>query len=326
MFQHEYLPYLSNFYTRPEFNSYHDHFTQRVSERASVKRHGDLPKWQSYLDALPKITPGSIQLNSDAIRIGTENDLSPEASKVLTEALFNLSPWRKGPYQLFGTLIDTEWRSDWKWLRVQPHISKLANRRVLDVGCGTGYHCWRMLGDGADYVLGIDPSMRFAMQYNAIQHYANDKRFDFLPIGIEDMPSGLSIFDTVFSMGVLYHRRSPLDHIIELKNLLSGGGELVLETLIVDEIDGGILTPKERYAQMRNVWSITTVEKTLALLKEAGFKNARCVDQNITSLDEQRRTHWMSFHSLRDFLDPSDISKTIEGYPAPKRGLFIATK
>jgi tRNA (mo5U34)-methyltransferase len=34
----------------------------------------------------------------------------------------------------------------------------------------------------------------------------------------------------------------------------------------------------------------------------------------------------MDFHSLKDFLDPNDTSKTIEGYPAPKRGLFIATK
>jgi len=153
-----------------------------------------------------------------------------------------------------------------------------------------------------------------------------DPRFDFLPIGIEDMPEGLAIFDTVFSMGVLYHRRNPINHIIELKNLLREGGEIVLETLIVDQAEGGILTPSERYAQMRNVWSITTVEKTLSLLTKAGFKDVRCVDENVTSLGEQRRTEWMSFHSLREFLDPDDISKTIEGYPAPKRGIFVATK
>ena len=127
-------------------------------------------------------------------------------------------------------------------------------------------------------------------------------------------------------MGVLYHRRNPINHLYELKQLLQNGGELVLETLIIDEIEGGTLTPESRYAQMRNVWSIMTVEKILNLLEEAGFKNIRCADQNVTSLDEQRQTPWMQFHSLKQFLDPNDISKTIEGYPAPKRGLFIATK
>lgn len=321
-----YLPNLANFYARPEFAEFRDHFAARIAERANPKRHGDLPKWQGFIDDLPSATPSAITLDTDTIQIGQKSDLNATQAEQLYAALHSLSPWRKGPYDLFGTFIDTEWRSDWKWQRVKPHISDLENRRVLDVGCGTGYHCWRMLGDGADYVLGIDPSMRFVMQYNAVQKYTQDQRFDFLPIGIEDMPRPLNVFDTVFSMGVLYHRRNPINHLIELKELLRDGGEIVLETLIVDQANGGILTPNDRYAQMRNVWSITTVEKTLSLLAEAGFSKARCVDQTITSLDEQRRTDWMRFHSLKEFLDPDEQNKTIEGYPAPKRGIFIAQK
>ncbi len=321
-----FLPHVERFFARPEFQAHHSHFAERIAERANPQRHGDLPKWQTFLDALPSIEADQIRLDQDAIQIGNTDKLDATQRKQLHDALFGLKPWRKGPYQVFDTFIDTEWRSDWKWQRVMPHISSLTGRKVLDVGCGTGYHCWRMLGDGADYVLGIDPSARFLMQYNAIQKYAQDSRFDFLPIGIEDMPTNLSVFDTVFSMGVLYHRRNPINHILELKGLLKDGGEIVLETLIVDEANGGILQPEERYAQMRNVWSITTVEKTLSLLNEAGFKNARCVDQNTTSLEEQRSTDWMQFHSLKEFLDPNDITKTIEGYPAPKRGIFIAQK
>jgi len=148
--------------------------------------------------------------------------------------------------------------------------SKQLHQKILDVGCGSGYHCWRMLGDGANYVLGIDPSMRFLLQHMAIQKYAKNPNFDLLPIGIEDMPNSMPVFDSVFSMGVLYHRRNPINHILELKNLLSKGGELILETLIVDEIDGGVFTPDGRYAQMRNVWSIMTVEKIKQLMNEAG--------------------------------------------------------
>ena len=320
----DYLPHLENFLSNSLFHQYLDHFKERILERASPQRHGDLPTWQSCLDRLPEIATSRALLDRPAITFETDNPIENDLQTELFEALFDLKPWRKGPYSVFGVDIDTEWRSDWKWDRVQPYIAPLNGKTVLDVGCGTGYHCWRMLGDGAHYVLGIDPSMRFVMQYNAIQKYAKNAQFDFLPIGIEDMPESIPIFDTVFSMGVLYHRRNPKNHILELKNLLAPNGQLVLETLIVDEAADGLFRPEGRYAQMRNVWSITTVPFTLGLLKEAGFSNARCVDQNVTSLEEQRQTDWMQFHSLKEFLSADDISKTVEGHPAPKRGIFIA--
>lgn len=316
----------SAFLNRPEFHTWRAQFERALVERVDPKRHGDLVKWLEVVERLPLATASSRNLSADTIQIGAPEDLNAHDAQQLHDALFDLKPWRKGPFQVFNTFIDTEWRSDWKWQRVSPHISNLQGRKVLDVGCGTGYHCWRMLGDGAEYVLGIDPSMRFLVQYLAIQKYLNEARFDFLPIGIEDMPNDMPLFDSVFSMGVLYHRRNPINHLFELKNLMSDDSELVLETLIIDDYDGGVLTPDDRYAQMRNVWSIMTVDKILNLLDQAGYKNSRCVDQNVTSLDEQRRTQWMQFHSLKEFLNPDDISKTIEGYPAPKRGLFIANK
>jgi len=318
--------HFNSFFERPEFAQWQPIFESAIASRNTPQRHGDLPKWIELLNQLPNICPSQILLNQDTITIGSGKDLDQKNSLLLRDTLMALSPWRKGPYNLFGTLIDTEWRSDWKWQRVSPHLSDLRGKKVLDVGCGTGYHCWRMLGDGADYVMGIDPSMRFIVQHQAIQKYAQNPCFDFLPIGIEDMPEDMPFFDSVFSMGVLYHRRNPINHLYELKNLLKPNGELVLETLIVDDADNGILTPDSRYAQMRNVWSIMTIEKIQLLLDEAGFRNIRCVDQNITSLGEQRQTEWMQFHSLEQFLDPRDISKTIEGYPAPKRGIFIADK
>ena len=320
---------LGQFLSRLDLSNWQNHFREAIAKRTNPKRHGDLAAWLETLSKLPTVTPSLIDLNHESITIGRSSDLTSNQQLQLEENLKALAPWRKGPYNIFGIHIDTEWRSDWKWQRVLPHINDLSKRKVLDVGCGTGYHCWRMLGAGAEYVMGIDPSMRFLVQHMAINHYANESRFNFVPIGIEDMPTKMTFFDTVFSMGVLYHRRNPINHLIELSGLLNDTGQLVLETLIVDDVEGlvdGTLQPKDRYAQMRNVWSVMTVEKTLQLLTEAGFKNVRCVDQNITSTEEQRRTNWMQYHSLREFLDPYDISKTIEGYPAPKRGIFIADK
>lgn len=316
----------NSFFARPEFAAWHDIFKHALAQRVDPKRHGDLPSWLNILASLPEIDTDYFALNSDTVTIGSPNSISELEASRLYDGLFALKPWRKGPYQLFDSFIDTEWRSDWKWQRVSPHLSTLNQKRVLDVGCGSGYHCWRMLGDGANYVLGIDPSMRFLVQHLAIQKYARNPNFDLLPIGIEDMPKDMPLFDSVFSMGVLYHRRQPVEHLLELKSLLINGGELILETLIIDDVESGIFTPRNRYAQMRNVWSIMTVDKILQQLGQAGFVDAICVDQNTTSLDEQRRTEWMQFHSLREFLDPDDLTKTIEGYPAPKRGLFIAKK
>lgn len=139
--------------------------------------------------------------------------------------LRTMMPWRKGPFSLYGIDIDTEWHSDWKWDRVLPHISPLAGRTILDVGCGSGYHLWRMVGAGAHLAVGIDPMQLFLCQFEAVRKLlGGDQRAHLLPLGIEQLPE-LAAFDTVFSMGVLYHRRSPLDHLYQLKNqLVSEGG------------------------------------------------------------------------------------------------------
>jgi tRNA (mo5U34)-methyltransferase len=291
-----------------------------------AKGHGDIPRWQTALDSLP-----SPQIVSRDI----VNQVAASGDCLDTHhaALMEFHPWRKGPYSLHGTEIDTEWRSDWKWERVAPHISNLAGRRVLDVGCGNGYHGWRMLGAGAKQVVGIDPTMLFVMQFRAVRKLLGfDERcaLDVLPLGIEALPRDSKAFDSVFSMGVLYHRRSPLSHLIELRDLLAPGGELILETLVVDGELGYSLLPQgaggNRYAQMRNIWFLPSIPTLELWLSRAGFDNIRTVDDTFTSTSEQRSSDWMTFKSLPDFLDPADSSKTIEGYPAPRRATLVAQR
>ena len=185
---------------------------------------------------------------------------------------------------------------------------------------------WRMLGEGADFVVGIDPTQLFLCQFEAVRKLlGNDQRAHLIPVGIEQMPE-LNAFDTVFSMGVLYHRRSPLDHLWQLKNQLVSGGELVLESLVIEGDEFQCLIPGERYAQMRNVYFIPSAKMLKVWLEKCGFKDVRIVDENVTSLEEQRKTDWMVTDSLEAFLDPLDHTKTVEGYPAPKRAILIATK
>ncbi|MDX2506131.1 MAG: tRNA 5-methoxyuridine(34)/uridine 5-oxyacetic acid(34) synthase CmoB [Gammaproteobacteria bacterium] len=285
--------------------------------------HGYYERWQKALQQLPQIECCDVDFNSDNLHAVTKNEIDLQQLEV---SLRQLLPWRKGPYRINNLLIDTEWHSDWKWNRIKQHVSPLKNRTILDIGCGNGYHCWRMYGAGARLVIGIDPSWLFWIQFQAIKHFMGDKPVYLLPMGIEHLPNALNAFDTVFSMGVFYHRRSPVDHLLQLKNALRKGGELVLETLIIDGHKGESLVPDERYAKMRNVWFLPAIETMTQWLKRCGFEQIRVVDINQTSIQEQRSTSWMPYESLSDFLDPDDHNKTLEGYPAPKRATFIAQK
>jgi len=286
-------------------------------------RHGELDKWLAMLDNLPDIKPSSIDLETE-VRIGSKGDIDDNVLELLEQDLRMLMPWRKGPVSVLGLDINTEWHSDWKWNRVQPHISSLKGRHVLDVGCGNGYYALRSYGQGADLVVGVDPGQKYIIQFYALKKYLGDIPVHLLPLGIEEIPAALKAFDTVFSMGVLYHRRSPLEHLYELRDCLKPGGELVLETLVIEGDVNTVLLPTDRYQQMRNVWFLPSCDALVLWLQRCGFKNVRVVDVSKTTTDEQRTTDWMEFDSLEKFLDPSDPSKTIEGYPGPMRAVVLA--
>ena len=296
----------------------------QIAQGLSHRRHGDLARWLQALEELPDIAAETVAL--DTAQVGAACDPPPDDATLdrLRSALMALHPWRKGPFDLFGVNIDTEWRSDWKWQRLRDHIDPLQDRRVLDVGCGSGYHCWRMLGESASEVIGIDPTPLFVVQFWALQKYLRQPGIWVLPLGIEHVPEKLQAFDTVFSMGVLYHRRSPMDHLLELKDCLGPGGELVLETLVIEGEPGATLVPEGRYARMGNVWFLPSTGTLLGWLRKTGFIDPELIDVTVTTTQEQRSTEWMRFHSLENFLDPNDPSKSIEGYPAPRRAIVTA--
>ncbi len=289
--------------------------------------HGDYPRWNQALEQLSVYKTDHIDLSLASIQIGDKSQTSNDQKQQLKQYLLNLSPWRKGPFNVFGIKIDSEWRSDKKWQRLCDNISPLKGRHVLDIGCGNGYHMLRMLGAGAEWVLGIDPNVLFNIQFNALSQISTEIiNANILPVGIDQLPDNLNYFDTVFSMGVLYHRRSPIDHLYKLFSCLRPGGELVLETLVIDGPDDQLLLPESRYAKMRNVWFIPTAQALKSWLHRCGYSNISVIDVSTTRLDEQRSTEWMRFESLSDFLDPDDQSKTIEGYPAPVRAILVAQR
>src|SRR5690554_536037 len=319
---------------RPGLHTWLAKLPKQLAEALDVKRFPEFVGWWKRIEKLPEVFSAEISLTSAAVtaekaRLSENATLSTSQQRMITGLLQDLKPWRKGPYQLQGTYINTEWRSDFKWDRLAPHLSDLCGRKVLDVGGGSGYHAWRLAGAGAEFTLCIDPSPRYFTQFEAVRKLMGNKgrpAVFHLPLGIEAVPEKIEAFDTVLSMGVLYHRRSPIDHLYKLKDCLRPGGELILETLVIEGDETNCLMPEDRYAAMSNVWFLPSVAQLELWLRRCGFKNIRCVDLNLTSTKEQRATEWMTFQSLADFLDPQNPQLTREGYPAPLRAILIAEK
>lgn len=274
-----------------------------IRERLSDAGHGDFGRWRDAVENL-----------------ATAPDVAARR-----ELLLELSPWRKGPFDVGGVHIDAEWRSDYKWDRVRSHIAPLDGRAVLDVGCGNGYYALRMYEDGARAVLGVDPTVLYVMQFLAVTADRGDLPVAVVPLRLHELPEAAAIFDTTFSMGVLYHQRAPLEHLRQLRATLRRGGQLVLETLFVPGHESFACTPADRYARMKNVWLLPTIAELTTWIRRSGFRDARVVDRSVTSTQEQRRTEWMTYESLVDALDPEDPDRTIEGWPAPRRVVVTAT-
>jgi len=292
---------------------------ERALSSAKNRTHGDLPRWSATLEALPAV-PAAADLDQPEPRLGAD---APDR-ETLTRLLMKLHPWRKGPLRLGGVHIDTEWRSDWKWARIGPHLD-LQDARVLDIGSGNGYFGLRMLGQGAKLVVGIDPTLLFVIQWLACRHFSGPVPNYVLPLGVEALPAGPAGFDCISSMGVLYHRRDPLHHLRRLRALMHREGTLVLETLVLPEDRADeVLVPEARYARMRNVWAIPGTGRLLDWLEQAGFVGAAVVRVDRTTTSEQRSTGWMRFESLENALDPENRNRTVEGHPAPARAVVIA--
>ncbi|MDG1897568.1 MAG: tRNA 5-methoxyuridine(34)/uridine 5-oxyacetic acid(34) synthase CmoB [Fuerstiella sp.] len=301
-----------------------DELQQSCHQATDVTGHGNLEGWKQCWHNLPAIE-GHFEARADG-RVAIVGQVSADVKNQLRSDLLNFRPWRKGPFDLFGTHIDTEWRSDWKWNRLSDHV-ELRDRNVLDVGCGNGYFGWHMLAAGARRVVGLDPFLLFVMQHEVIRKLLGaELPNDVLPLGDDCLPERLHAFDVTVSMGVLYHRTSPVEHLQALYGSLKRDGQLVLETLVIDAAGEQVLMPDGRYAKMRNVWFIPSVDMLKKWLRRTGFHEVKVVDVTATTTSEQRSTDWMTFESLSDFLASGDCSRTIEGYPAPVRAMLTARR
>jgi tRNA (mo5U34)-methyltransferase len=310
---------ISDAWTQPDLPWLSDLVTRHQSVIDRQLGHGDFKRWSKALSRIPETDSSSVILSHP---VGLEH-IPDGTEQQLENALRGLMPWRKGPFKFGPIELDTEWRSDLKWDRLHTKIN-LADHRVLDVGSGSGYHLWRMLEAGASEVLGIDPSVLFHCQFAAIKSLLGHPRAASIPVKLEEFDAGILDFDTIFSMGVLYHRKDPINHLEQLKRWIKPGGQLILETLVIDGEETTCLVPQDRYARMNNVWFLPSVATLARWLERVGFESIECLDVSVTTTEEQRKTDWMQFESFEHAIDPENEALTIEGLQRPTRAALRA--
>ncbi|MBU1669155.1 tRNA 5-methoxyuridine(34)/uridine 5-oxyacetic acid(34) synthase CmoB [bacterium] len=279
------------------------------------------PYWEA-IKALP--APKNVQIKlGDTVEM-LPDALTEEEETSIYESAKLMHPWRKGPFQVSKTFIDSEWRSNLKYNLLRPHFN-LKDKTVGDIGCNNGYYLFRMMEDQPKRLIGFDPSAVTFCQFKFLDHFMQSG-ITYELLGVEHVEHYEHKFDVLFCLGVLYHRADPIGMLKSLFKGLNEGGELILDTFMIDGKEDVCLTPRDRYSKMGNIYFIPTINALKNWCLRAGFETFEVLNIVKTEHEEQRKTEWINTQSLSDFLDENDQNKTVEGYPAPKRVYIKAKK
>jgi tRNA (mo5U34)-methyltransferase len=282
----------------------------------------NIKPYQEAIAALPQFADTACILG-DTVEIQISN-LSDTNRQQIEETARLMKPWRKGPFQINTLFIDSEWQSQIKYNLLERHFD-LTDKIVGDIGCNNGYYLFRMLTHKPKKLIGFDPSAIYYSQFQFLNHFIKtDIVYELL--GVEHVEFYEDKFDVLFCLGVLYHRSDPIGMLKSLFKGLHKGGELILDTFMIDGEDEICLTPRDRYSKIPNIYFVPTVNALKNWCYRAGFEYVEVLETMVTESNEQRKTEWIDTQSLEDYLDPEDKTKTVEGYPAPKRVYIKAIK
>ncbi|BBM88408.1 tRNA (mo5U34)-methyltransferase [Spirochaetota bacterium] len=255
----------------------------------------------------------------------------------LTGLLKALIPWRKGPYNILGHLIESEWRSSLKWERIKPVILPYCNNKcIIDVGANNGYFMYRLAESGAKWVLGLEPTARYVAQYDLLRTcLITSSNHDLLanhylsPLGYEALDYFEARIDIILLLGILYHHPNPLAILRQVHRSLKKGGSVIIDCQGISDEQNIALFPSRTYTKKRGFWFLPTRNTLIAWLSRTGFQNIDIFYENTLTAEEQRRSVWAPFPSLSEGLSPQNspaVLQTSEKYPPPIRYYLTAHK
>ena len=111
-----------------------------------------------------------------------------------------------------------------EWSELQKVLPDFKDKRVLDLGCGYGWHCKYAADNGAEYVLGCDIShkmLKTAQEKNA------DEKIEYRCIAMEDIDLPNASFDIVLSSLAFHYIKDFEDLAENISKWIKDGGEFV---------------------------------------------------------------------------------------------------
>lgn len=273
---------------------------------------------------LNDIKASHIHLDKAVVELGVADDIPVSSQGTFEGFLQELMPWKKGPFNLCGTEIDAEWRSDVKWERLLPYVGSLQGKRIADIGCNNGYFMLRMAAEHPEFVIGFEPVVKHWYTFDFLNHLAQQPNLFFELLGVEHIDLFPNMFDVMFCLGILYHHTDPVSLLRKMRTALAKGGTLIIDCQGIPGEEPVALTPQNRYAGATGIWFLPTESCLRHWLSRAGFQKVEVFYNEVLSPEEQRSSAWAPIKSLADFLDPVDSTRTVEGYPAPRRFYLLA--
>lgn len=112
-----------------------------------------------------------------------------------------------------------------EWPALRAMLPDLANRRVLDLGCGFGWHCRYAAEQHAEAVVGVDLSQNMLARARQL---TNDSRITYRRAAIEEVDFPEESFHVVLS-SLVFHYVQNVEHVCQrIYRWLIPGGSFVL--------------------------------------------------------------------------------------------------
>jgi len=111
-----------------------------------------------------------------------------------------------------------------EWHELKKMLPDFKDKRVLDLGCGFGWHCRYAVENGAKSVIGIDISQKMLSEAKNKTKYGN---IEYICMPIEDIDFPEESFEVVISSLALHYVKSFEDVLVRVYKCLSKGGDFV---------------------------------------------------------------------------------------------------
>lgn len=111
-----------------------------------------------------------------------------------------------------------------EWHELKKMLPDFQGKRVLDLGCGFGWHCQFAIENGAKSVIGIDISEKMLSE---AKNKTKSEYIQYICMPIEDINFSANSFDVVISSLALHYIQSFEDILSKISKCLSNGGDFV---------------------------------------------------------------------------------------------------